>query len=159
MQYLRLFFSSGPIASSFTVETNPWSTDLLGLQPQNNLPLLVSHFTNSHNRLFRYFQKPPYIYGQDPSKVSGFMSPHVPTVLFQYFQCVPGNADIPENKHAVSLPKAAASQPTAMVPCPSLQHSPNPLHPVSKMETSHFHNFPSHLNCPVSTVTPQELVL
>ena len=31
---------------------------------------------------FSYFQRPLYISGQDPSKMSGFISPHFPTVPF-----------------------------------------------------------------------------
>ena len=46
-----------------------------------------------------------------------------------------------------------------MIPCSSPQLLQNPLHPVSQMETSHLHNPPCHLNCPIPTVSPLELVL
>ena len=89
------------------------------------------------NQFFSYFQRPPYISGQDPYKISGFMSSHLSSVPLKTIQWVPSHAGIPGNKHTDSLPKAGGSQPTAKVPCSSPQLSPNPLHPVPQMETSH----------------------
>ena len=83
MQYLRLFFSAGLIASSFTAET---------LFLEHRFVWCNNHLTTFHfqyvflrtpNRLFLYFLWPFYISGQEPSKMSDFMLYHFSTVPFK----------------------------------------------------------------------------
>ena len=68
MQYLRLFFSAGSIASSFTAETHFLE---YGFVWCNNCKT-TCHFQyvllRTSNRLFPYFQRPLYISDQEPLK-------------------------------------------------------------------------------------------
>ena len=75
------------------------------------------------------------------------------------FQWVPGDAGIPRNKHAESLPKVGASLPTAIVTFPSSQLSLKPVTPSITNEDVTFPHSPSHLICSVPTVSTEELVL
>ena len=82
MQYLRLFFSAGPIASSFTAETHFLEHGFVWCNNRKATCHFQYVLLRTSNRLFPYFQRLPYISGQVPSKMSGFMSPHFPTAPF-----------------------------------------------------------------------------
>ena len=83
MQYLRLFFSDGSNASSFTADTHSLDHGFVGCNNCNTTCHFQYIFLRTSNRLFPHFQRPPFISGQDLTKMSGFMSPHFPTVPFQ----------------------------------------------------------------------------
>ena len=72
------------------------------------------------------------------------------------FQWVFGHAGIPGN--ADSLPKPGTSLATAMVPGSSPQLLTKLVTPSVANGDVTFPHSPSHLNCPISTVTPLELV-
>ena len=82
MQRLRLFFSDRPIASSFTPETDSLEHGLVLRNNTRQLGHFQYVFLRTSNQLLPYFQRPPYISGQDPYKMSSLMSSHFPTVPF-----------------------------------------------------------------------------
>ena len=109
-------------------------------------------------RLFSYFQRPLIFLAKTTLKclvscLSTFQRCHF------RLQSFPGHAGSLGNNHADSLPKAGASPPTAMVPCPSPQLSPKLVTPGITNGDFTFPHSPSHFNGPVPTVSPLELVL
>ena len=75
MQYLRLFFSAGPIASSSQQNQFPGVTTTRRFTTFSKLFYL--HLIGSYP-IFNH----PYIDGQDPTEMSGFLPLHFPTVPF-----------------------------------------------------------------------------
>ena len=91
--------------------------------------------------------------------MSGFISSHFPTVPFKTFYGSSGLAGILGNKHADSLSKAGNSLPTAMVSFSLPQLLQKVVKPRVTNAAVTFPHFPSHLNCPIPTVSPLVLVL
>ena len=76
------FFLCWPIASSCLAEAHPFEHGLVfGSSHKTTWPLAIV-LSRTPNRLFPYFQRPSYIFGQDYSKMSSFMSSHFPRVPF-----------------------------------------------------------------------------
>ena len=75
------------------------------------------------------------------------------------FQWVPGHVGTTGKKHADSLPKDKTFLATAMVPCSSTQLLPKLVTSSVTNGDVTFPHSPSHLNCPISTVSPLELVV
>ena len=83
MQYLTLSFSAEPIAFCFTAETHPLEHGLVWCNNHETTSHFQKVLLRTLSRFFLYFQRSPYISGQDPSTMSGFMSPHFPTGHFK----------------------------------------------------------------------------
>ena len=158
MQYLRLFFSIRPIP--LVSQLNPISsnTDLTGVTTIRHLPLSVSLYTDSQLGVFQLSKAPLYLWPRPHYNFWFYISSLSNSAILN-FQSVTGHAGIPENKHADSLLKAGASLPTAKVPCPSPRLLPKLVTPSITNRDVTFPHSSSHLNCPVPTVSPLELVL
>ena len=119
----------------------------------------MSPFTDSQLAVFLLSKAPLYLWPK-PLKNVWFHVSSLSNSAILNFQFVPGYAGIPGiNKHADSLPKAGTSLATAIVHCSSLQLLPKFVtYGVTNGDVT-FSHFPSHLKCPIPTVSPLELVL
>ena len=147
-QYLQLFFSAGPIASSFTAKTYPLEHGLVWCNNHKTTCHFQQLPLRTPSRLFSYFQKPPYISGQNPSKImSGFMSPHFPTVLFLTSSGSPVMLVSLEISMLILFP-ACCDGPLSLPSAIAI-----PRHTQYHKWRRHIFTFVSHLNCPVPTVS------
>ena len=112
-----LFFSTGPIASSFTAETFALKQGLDWCRPTSHLMTCkfqsVLFLTDSRSALSILSSAPPYLL---PESLWNAWSLANNTILC--FQWVPGHAGLPGNENADLLAKASASLPTDAIPCP-----------------------------------------
>ena len=137
-----LSFSTGPIASSFTVET---------FALKQGLDWCSSHLMTCKFQSVLFltdFQSALSILSSAPSYL-------LPESLWNVW--VPGHAGLPGNENANIIAKAGASQPTDAIPCP--------LPPVvAKVRYSQYHYWRRHIshsyiNHQVSEVSSEKLLL
>ena len=67
-EYLPLLFSAGPISSSFTAETHPWSTDLSGVTTTRRLATFSKSFYKLPIGSFPTFKGPLIFLAKTPLK-------------------------------------------------------------------------------------------
>ena len=152
-----LFFSTSPIASSFTAETFAfkqgldWCTShLMTCKFQS-----VLFLTDSQSAISVLSSAPSYLLPESVWNVWSLASSLSNNATLS-FQWVPGHAGLPGNEKADLLAKAGAFLPTDVIPCP--------LHPVvAKAHYSQYHNWRrhishSHLNFQVPEVSLEELL-
>ena len=102
------------------------------------MPLSVSPFTHSQSALFLVSNVPLYLWPRPLKNVWFYVSSVSNSAIFN-FECVPGQAGIPGNKHADSFPKAGASLATAVVPCSSSSA-------IAKTRYIQYHKWRSHIS-------------
>ena len=135
-----------------------WSTGLSSVTTTRRLATFIKSFCGLPIGSFLTFKGPLVALAKTPQKclVSCLLT-------FQQYHFKlsvgPGHAGIPGNKHALSVHNAGTSLPTVMVSCSSLLLLPKLVTPSVTNEDVTFPHYPSHLNCPIPTVSPFELVL
>ena len=138
-----LSFSTGPIASSFTVEA---------FALKQGLDWCASHLLTCEFQSVLFltdFQSALSILSSAPSYL-------LPESLWNVW--VPGHAGLPGNENADIIAKAGASQPTDAIPCPL----PPPV--IAKVRYSQYHYWRRHIsqsyiNHQVSEVSSEKLLL
>ena len=152
-----LFFSSGPIASSFTAETSAlkqglvWCTSHLMICKFQSVLFLI----DSQSALSILSSAPSYLLPESLWIVWSLSSSLSNNTTLS-FQWVPGHAGLPENEKDL-LAITGASLPTDAIPCPL------PL-VIAKVRYSQHCNWRrhishSHLNFQVPEVSSEELLL
>ena len=149
MQYLRLFFSAGPIASSFTVETHLLEHGLVRWTTTRRLTIFSKSFYGLPIGSFPTFKVPL-------TSMAKTLPKCLVSCLLTFQQC---HFKLPVGPRSCWYPwKYACWFSPCLLRWSTPQLSPKPVTPSITNEDVTFPHS-SHLNCPVPTVSPEELVL